>query len=90
MAALPAFDNEAGMRALDAKCQSPSSNDSTRTVVQLGKLPLATRKNYLLNAVIDDLANVVRCVLQEVSADARLGGANNDTAWLLIMEASAR
>ena len=71
------------MRALDAKCQSPTSNDSTRTVVQLGKLPLATRKSYLKNAVIDDLANIVRCVLQEVSADARFGGELNQTAICL-------
>ena len=68
------------MRALDAKCQSPTSNDSARTVVQLGMLPLATRKDYLCNATIWDLANIVRCVLQEVSADTRLGGETNDTA----------
>ena len=73
MAALPAFNNEAAMRALDAKCVSPTSNDSTRTVAQLGKLPLATRKSYLLNAVIDDLPHLVRCVLHEVSADTRFG-----------------
>ena len=91
MAALPSFANEAGMRALDAKCQSPTSNDSTRTVVQLGKLPLATRKSYLKNAVIDDLANIVRCVLQEVSADTRFGGENNDTALgLAANEGSSR
>ena len=80
MAALPSFADEAGMRALDAKCQSPSSNDSTRTVVQLGKLPLADRKKYLHNAAIWDLACVVRCVLQEVSADVRSGGEYNETA----------
>ena len=68
------------MRALDAKCQSPSSHDSARTVVQLGKLPLAYRKKYLCNATIWDMANIVRCVLQEVSADVRFGGECNETA----------
>ena len=68
------------MRALDLKCESPSSSDSTRTVVQLGKLPLATRKAYLNNSIFWDLGNIVRCVLEEVSADTRLGGKWNGTA----------
>ena len=55
-------------------------------MVQLSKLPLATRKSYLLNAVIDDLANIVRCVLQEVSADARFGGASKTTALCVAAE----
>ena len=80
MAAHPSFANEAALRALDAKCESPSSSDSTRTVVQLGKLPLAARKAYLNNAVIWDLPHLVRCVLQELSADTRFGGEWNETA----------
>ena len=80
MAALPSLDNKAGMRALDAKCESPSSSDSTRTVVQLGKLPLAARKGYLKSAAEWDLPHLVRCVLQELSADTRFGGEYNETA----------
>ena len=80
MAALPPFDNKAGMRALDAKCESPSSSDSTRTVVQLGKLPLSTRKLYLESAVEWDLPHLVRCLLQELSAYTRFGGKWNETA----------
>ena len=80
MAALPSFESEAGLRALDAKCESPSSSNSTRTVVQLGKLPLATRKDYLKSAAEWDLPHLVRCVLQELSADTRLGGKWNGTA----------
>ena len=68
------------MRTLDAKCESPSSSDSTRTVVQLGKLPLSTRKNYLHCAVAWDLPHLVRCLLQELSADTRFGGEWNETA----------
>ena len=60
------------MRALDAKCESPSSSDSTRTVVQLGKLPLARRKEYLYHSIMWDLPHLVRCLLQELSADTRL------------------
>ena len=83
MAALPSFGDKAGLRALDAKCESPSSSDSTRTVVQLGKLPLATRKSYLQNSIILDLPHLVRCVLEEVSADTRFGGKWNETALSL-------
>ena len=68
------------MRALDAMCESPSCCDSARTVVQLGKLPLATRKSYLKKAIIWDLGNVVRCVLEEVSADVRFAETKNETA----------
>ena len=80
MVALPSFANEAALRALDAKCESPSSPDSARTAVQLGKLPLATRKSYLYSFLFFDLPHLVRCVLQELSADVRLGGVDNDTA----------
>ena len=80
MAALPSFDNKAGLRALDAKCESPSSSDSARTVVQLGKLPLAARKDYLYNSILWDLPHLVRCLLQELSADTRFGGRWNETA----------
>ena len=81
MAGLPPYDNEAGLRALDAKCESPSSSDSTRTVVQLGKLPLARRMCYLQGAIFLDLPHLVRCLLQEaLSVDTRFGDGWNETA----------
>ena len=91
MAALPPIDNEAALRALDLKCESPSSSDSARTVVQLGKLPLATRKLYLYNSIVWDLPHLVRCLLQELSADTRFGGEWNETALSrCAIEGSAR
>jgi Ankyrin repeats (3 copies) len=69
------------MRALDAACESPSSVSSARTVVQLGKLPLAERKKYLMKTIDWDLGHLVRCCLQELSPDTRIalqGG--NETA----------
>jgi hypothetical protein len=88
MTALPFFDNETGMRALDAACESPSSSASARTAVQLGKLSLATRKSYLFNAldllwivwIVLDLGHVMRCCLQELSTDVRFPERRNETA----------
>ena len=78
------------MRSLDLKCESPSSDASARTVVQLGKLPLATRKGYLHNAVIWDLPHLVRCVLQELSADARVGERGATSLCLAAIEGNVR
>ena len=77
MASLPAGNNEAGMRALDAKCENRHAHDSTRTVVQLSKLSLATKKLYMYSSAFWDLPHLVRCLIEaELSADARVGGRN--------------
>ena len=65
--------SEPDIRALEAKCESRASADSTRTVVQLSALPLATRKAYLFAFEDLDLSHLIRCVLEaDASPDARL------------------
>jgi ankyrin repeat protein len=77
MATLPSFDSEAGMRALDAKCENRNAPDSTRTVVQLSKLPLATQKSYMNNSAVWDLPHLIRCLLEAgLSADVRCASGN--------------
>jgi ankyrin repeat protein len=77
MAALPSFDDKAALRALDAKCEDRNAPDSTRTVVQLSKLPLATQKDYLHNSAYLDLPHLIRCLLKAgLSADVRCGSWN--------------
>ena len=77
MASLPACGDETAMRALDAKCENRHAHASTRTVVQLSKLSLATKKDYLMNSLLWDLPYLVRCLIEaELSPDARVGGRN--------------
>ena len=84
MTSLPAGNNEAGMRALDAKCEDRHAHASTRTVVQLSKLPLAVKKAYMNNSCVLDLPHLVRCLIEaELSADARVGTEFNEPALLI-------
>ena len=77
MASLPYYGDEASMRALDAKCENRHAHDSTRTVAQLSKLPLSTKKDYMYNSLVADLPHLVRCLVEaELSADARVGKCN--------------
>ena len=72
---LPPFEDEAGMRALEPKCASPTSSTSKRTVAQLSKLTLECKEIYLNNAVCLGLSNIVRCALEaKISANTHVGG----------------
>ena len=89
MASLPT--DEAGLRALDAKCESRHTHDSTRTVVQLSKLPLAAKKDYMNNSCFWDLPHIVRCLLEaELSADARVDKYNGTALHVAARNGSAR
>ena len=69
---LPSFADEAGLRALDAKCASHTTAASKNTVAQLAEHPTARRAAYLCNAVLWELPNLVRCALEaKISANSR-------------------
>ena len=77
MASLPSYGDEAGLHALDAKCENRHSHASTRSVVQLSKLSLSTKEDYLMNSLLWDLPHLVRCLIEaELSPDARVGEYN--------------
>ena len=69
---MPLPTNQAGLRALEPKCASPTSSASKNTVAQLTEQPLARKVGYLNNAVIWGLPNLVRCALEaKISANSR-------------------
>ena len=79
------------MRALDAKCVNRHASDSTRSVVQLSKLPLADQKKYLCNSAIWDLPHLVRCLLEAgLSADVRCGSLNRTALQVAAQQGSTR
>jgi ankyrin repeat protein len=66
------------MRKLDAKCENRRAPASTRSVVQLSKLPLATQKAYLYSFTFWDFPHLIRCVLEAgLSADVRCASENS-------------
>ena len=74
---LPSYADEAGWRALDAKCANFFSSTSKNTVAQLSVLPPTHKVMYLGEAVAWGLPNLVRCALEaKISANSRGGGIN--------------
>ena len=55
--------DEAGLRALDAKCASRASSDYKRTVAQLSVQSLEIKEMYLVSSAYWDLPNLVRTTL---------------------------
>ena len=69
---LPLCDDEAGLRALEAKCASPTSSVSKNTVALLSEQLADYGLGYLWNSVSWGLPNIVRCALEaKISANAR-------------------
>ena len=67
---MPLPTNEAGFRALEPKCTSPTSSDSKRIVVQLAEETDAFKEAFLSAAVSSGLSNLVRCALEaKISAN---------------------
>ena len=74
---LPSYADEAGWRALDAKCANFFSSTSKNTVARLSVLPPTHRGMCLGEAVAWGLPNLVRCALEaKISANSRGGGIN--------------
>ena len=60
------------MRALEAKCVSPTSSASKNTVAQLYSLSAELKVFYFVNAVLLSLPNIMRCALEaKISANTR-------------------
>ena len=81
---LPLIDDEAGLRAVDAKSASPGSADAKRTVMLLASLPRQLKEYYLYSAVYWSLPSLTRCCLEaKCSADTR----DEDGDPILVMAA---
>ena len=81
--ALPASDNVAGLRVVDARCgTSPAAFD--RTAAQLSKMRPWRKEDYLYTSVVQNLGALARCALRAgVCPDARGGEAEHHAPMIV-------
>ena len=83
---LPSPDDEAALRALDAKCAKPDSVISKRTVAQIAAASAPHKRWLLHNSAVMGLGHLVRCALEaKMSPDTLTGdvSSGHDTRPIL-------
>ena len=85
---LPRCNDEAALRAVDRKLSAPDSVFSKSFVAQLASQSLEYKEGFLINSVMRNLVNLVRCALEaQVSADTKTPEEKDSTLLLIVAAA---